>query len=172
MNLATSSEQTVIDRFLTARGLPGVRAGGGNAILSVLARRIEDHSHFRELLSACEPQLRHEMYEALRPHLLFRAHPLDFYERCARERAENMKLPVLLEDGKLRGYEPIEVRIAQDAVDEQLAQGVLTLVCRKCTKEAKFPAENVATAIKNARDEGWTYDELSGEGRETCPACL
>jgi hypothetical protein len=40
---------------------------------------VQGHKHFGELLRACEPEKRTDMYEALRPHLGFKPMALDRY---------------------------------------------------------------------------------------------
>lgn len=61
-------------------------------------------------------------------------------------------------------------KIAQRAVDFAFGE-VLTLTCRKCTRQEQFTGNTKPGAIMNARRAGWTYDELLGNCSEICPEC-
>jgi hypothetical protein len=65
-----------INRYLEMRGLGRLDDPG---LLSQFAFLVQDHDHLRSLLVACEPENRGAMYQALAPHLRFRAKALDVY---------------------------------------------------------------------------------------------
>lgn len=133
---------------------------------------VQDHDHLRQLLTACVPEERVSMYEALRPNLRFEPKPLDVYLAESGRIAEQMQWPLVDSDGKFRAFKPPEVRTVETACAEAVAKGSLTLVCRKCTREALFPGVTPADAVRAARDEGWTYGlDPEGKGREICPDC-
>ena len=92
MMRSSSTPSNAINRVLKARGLPTLEAPG---ILEVLGRMVENHEHFTELLRACDPKLRRDMYEAMKPHLRFTAKPLEDYIIAAKEHAEAAELPVM-----------------------------------------------------------------------------
>lgn len=82
-----------INRVLRSHLLPPLESPG---VVVALAGIVEDHQHFMELLRACEPNLRRDMYESMSPYLKFKALPLETYIIMAKERAEG--LPVLGKD--------------------------------------------------------------------------
>ena len=45
----------------------------------LLASTIRDHAHFQRLITESDPSMRQEFYDSVRPHLKFRAKPLDVY---------------------------------------------------------------------------------------------
>lgn len=84
------TESHAINRVLRAHRLPAL---GSPSVVVALARIVEDHEHFMELLRACDPQLRRDMYESMAPYLNFKALPLESYIIRAKELAE--RLPVV-----------------------------------------------------------------------------
>ena len=174
------SETTAVDRFLRNHGLPGLAESG---VIPAMARMIEDHWHFSRLLAACDPAQRREMYEALRPHLSFNACTLDDYEIAAKRYAESQRMPTVDAKGGLHPSEAADVKTAptpveQDVIDsanralaEITAKWHLVMVCRKCTRQQVYPGQSKAQAICRAREAGWMYDEINGDGFEICPDC-
>lgn len=69
-------ERRKLDNSLMKMGLARLN---DPALLPQLGFMVQGHKHLRELLLACEPEKRTEMYEALRPHLGFKPEPLDKY---------------------------------------------------------------------------------------------
>ena len=140
-----------------------------------LARRVRDHAHFEQLLTAAEPDFRPDFYEAVRPHLPFRAWPLDAYLASAARRAEREKLPTVDENGKLQHFHKTELILdAERAIANALSERALTVTCRKCGVSETFPAvgeETPAAVIIKARRAGWIYDYLAAEPCEICPKC-
>lgn len=145
------------------------------ALISMMGSMVEDHDHFRQLLVACEPAQRTEMYNALRPNLRFVPRALDQYISDAGRIAAERQLPLQGEDGKLHPYRVPEVESASAiiarAMEESLAQDHLTLTCRKCTKQETFHGLRKADCVFAARQAGWSYDEIDGKGFEVCPEC-
>lgn len=168
--MQTAEERRRINSFLGLKGLPTLE--NPRELVHALGFLVESEAEFRSLLNRCAPESRREMYESLRPQLDFPVKPLDVYIAELGMDAAARQLPVMGEDGKLYPYQVPEVRtIAQAAVDKAFAKGTLTLTCRKCTRVAVFPAERRADAIQAARELGWTYDEIAGNGAEICPEC-
>ncbi len=145
-----------------------------------LASMVRDHQHLVYMLLRCAPEDRTIMYEALRPHLKFKAFSLDEYISGARARADAEKLPTLNEDGTLSAYEdynptkrPLSV-LAEKAITEAVALAKaggrkLTVICAKCTTEAEFVGETLVAATIAARKAGWVYDAKNNS--EICPKC-
>jgi hypothetical protein len=157
-----AGEANAINRVLKARGLPGLEESGAVAALAFL---VEDHKHFMELLRACEPSLRRDMYEAMSPHLRFVAFPLETYVIAAKEHAEAAQLPVTDKYGFLQPYSMPEVRMAPIKVTELWAR------CSKCPKETIFVGTSQADVIYTMRSAGWAYDETEARAH-ICPDCL
>jgi hypothetical protein len=100
------AEKRRINRMLANHGLPTMDAPHG--LMEVMGRKIEDHGHFRSLLTTCDPKERYAMYEALRPHLRFTSYPLDIYIGQAAAQAEAKQLPTVDEQGNFKAYRPME----------------------------------------------------------------
>jgi len=157
--MRSPQESHAINRVLTSRGLPNLEEPG---TIAQLAYIVEDHQHFLELLRACDPQLRREMYEAMKPHLRFPAHPLEDYMIAAKEYAASAELPVMEEDGTLRAYSPPE--ISRPVFELQVK-------CSRCDRTEVFLGERKADAIQRVRRASWAWDE-SAHARHYCPQCL
>lgn len=167
-------DTTRINRMLRLHGLGSLDEQG---TVQQLARLVADHEHFRSLLARCVPGLRSSMYEAMKPHLAFRAKPLDVYVSESGQLAERRQLPVLDEAGRMHPFMPPAIAgsdhaVAQAAVDREFSKPAVHLVCRKCAREATFRGDRLVDAIEVARLEGWTYDELVQNGLELCPECV
>jgi hypothetical protein len=166
------------DKIAINRALSGLSLGtlaDGGALVSMLASFVDGHDHFRQLLVKCKPEDRRDMYESMRPYLPFVPLHLDQYLSDAARIAAERQWPVQGEDGKLKPFKVGEVtseeKIIADAIAQSLAEAHLTLRCRKCTKEATFHGLRKADAVFAARQDGWAYDEIAGEGFEVCPEC-
>lgn len=70
------TEKRKLDNTLMQMGLARLN---DPALLPQLGFLVQGHKHLGELLRACQPEQRNEMYEALRPHLGFKPKPLDHY---------------------------------------------------------------------------------------------
>jgi hypothetical protein len=104
------------------------------------------------------------MYEAMTPHLRFKAKPLEEYVIAAKEHAAAAELPVLDSAGNLRPY------TMPDVVTE-VREFELWVQCHRCQKEALFFGERKADAIHAMRTSGgWAFDEM--EQQHLCPECL
>lgn len=161
--MRSQNESNAINRVLKARGLPQLDESGAT---QALARLVEDHKHFEELLRACEPTLRREMYEAMRPHLRFPAAPLDFYVSAAGEHAAAAELPVMDELGNLHPYMTPSIT----TVEVQVPPFQLWVKCSRCDKVTVVLGTTKADAVYTLRVTGWAYDESLG--RHLCADCL
>lgn len=162
-------EKARINRVLNAAGLASLADPN---LMAQLGYLVEDHEHFRQLITKCQPAERSNMYNALAPNLRFRPKPLDVYIAETGQIAEVRQLPTLdPQTGALKPFRPPELEIAQKAIGEVTAAGHLTLHCRKCTRTETFPGTDLADAIRKAREAGWTYNEVTGDGKEICPKC-
>lgn len=166
------------DRIAINRALSGLSLGqleDGAALVSMLASFVEGHDQFRQLLVKCEPDQRRDMYESMRPYLRFVPLSLDQYLSDAARMAAERQWPTQGADGKLHPFRVPEIgsdeAIIADAIAESLAEEHLRLVCRKCTREATFHGLRKADAVFAARNAGWSYDEIAGDGFEVCPEC-
>jgi hypothetical protein len=169
-------QKHAMNRVLMSHGLGTLDDPG---VVAQMAYLVQDHDHFRSMLMACEPVMRGDMYRAMAPNLRFPARPLEDYIIEGKRLAEAAQLPIQDEEGNLHPFSPPALesqefrdkQIANQAVADQLSNRHLRLVCKKCTREQIFHGATRAGAIKDARDAGWTYDEVSGDGREICPDC-
>lgn len=146
--------------------------------IEALAVMIKDHEHFGYLVMQAEPEFRQEFYDAVRPHLRFRAKPFDSYVASAKQRAEREQLPTIDEAGNLKAFSPAQdastLRGAEESIAASLAKRTLTLKCAKCTRQSSFSAigdETPGAVINKARRIGWVYDYKSETPREICPEC-
>lgn len=150
------------DTLLKKHGLGGI---ADPALVEHMAQLVRDHEHFRQFLFSVEPQHRTEAYDAMRPHLIFKAKSLFDYTADARTEAAE----------KIRDKDQIRL-VAEEAIRKNLreteAKGKLTLLCSKCTVEEVIPAKDRILALKLATDRGWLFDTLEG-GKEVmvCPDC-
>lgn len=156
------TEEHAINRILKAHGLPTMEHP---AVLSYFGYLVEDHQHLTELLRVCKPELRRDMYEAMRPHLRFRPEPLDYYERRAKEQAEAHRLPLTDETGDLRGFPlpPAILMLQEDDHSEYVT-------CSRCERSVLFVAADQLSMVKLIRDSGWAWDEV--HKRHICDQCL
>jgi len=145
-----------------------------NEAIAALSATIRDHAHFQRLITETDPSFRQSFYDSVRPHLTFRAKPLDVYIADAQQQAEREKLPTLMPDGTLQEFKPAQdVLTAQKAMAQAIAKRTLTLTCSKCTKEESFPTigeETPVAVIMKARRAGWVYNPVTMT--EHCPACM
>jgi hypothetical protein len=135
--------------------------------IGALARMVQDHDHFCEILRACDPPLRRDMYDAMSPNLNFPPHSLEWYIMHAKQHAESMQYPTMEEDGTLKAYNPPAAGV-KPPVEVPLEE--LWLQCAKCKKESFFLADRKADAIEEARKAGWAWDEYGIF--HICPNCL
>jgi hypothetical protein len=159
---------------LKRHGLP---LGFGKAI-EALAKMIKDHEHFGYLVMQAEPDFRQNFYDAVRPHLRFKAKPIDSYVIAAKDKAEREQLPTIGPDGNLRAFRSAQdastIRGAEDALSASLAKRTLTLKCSRCTRQQSYSAlehETPTAVVRRARLQGWAYDYKSETPKEICPEC-
>ncbi|MGH9668273.1 MAG: hypothetical protein ACRD9L_27950 [Bryobacteraceae bacterium] len=164
-----------VNHMLMSHGLGRLEDGAG--LMSQMGFLVRDEAHFQQLIAACEPEERRNMYEALRPHLRFAPQSLEHYLIEARRDAEARQLPVVGEDGQLHAYTPPEVNTviadteaAQVAVNEAFARKRLHVVCGKCTREAVFTGDWENDCLVNLRRAGWRYD--IGARVDICADCF
>lgn len=162
--MRSQNESNAVNRILKAWGFGSL---GDSAAVPAMARMVQDHEHFGEILRACEPALRRDMYEAMSPNLRFKARNLEWYEIGAKEHAEAMQYPTMTADGGLKPYMPPSIG---NIVAIDMPEFELWLQCHKCKKESFYYADRKADAIAGARDAGWSWDEL--ESHHLCPNCL
>lgn len=160
--MRTQQESNAINRVLKARGLPSLDEAG---VVEALARQVQDHTHFMELLRACEPVLRRDMYEAMKPHLKFSARPLDSYLAAAQEYAAAAELPVMDEKGFLHPYNTPSIATVEVPMVELWAR------CTRCSCEGIFMGAHMGDAIYTMRSAGWAFDESRFQAH-LCPECL
>jgi hypothetical protein len=136
--------------------------------IQALARIVQDHEHFGEILRACEPTLRREMYDAMSPNLRFKARPLESYIIRAKEHAASMEFPTMDANGNLHPY---TMPTIGSWPPPPLPQFELFAQCGGCQKEQFFYGERKVDAIAVLRREGWAWDEMTGKAYR-CPECL
>ena len=95
----TNREQ--INRHLGQHGLAQL---DDQSLVLQIAYLIEGHNHFRQLLCRCVPEERRNMYEALKPHLRFRAAPLDVYIAEAGRIAQNEQQMTVDTEGQFHAF--------------------------------------------------------------------
>jgi len=164
----------VIRKVLDMGGLEDVASP--HELFQHVAAQCAGHEEFRRLLDTCRPEQRRRAYDTLVPHLRFVAKPLDVYIAENQNEAERKQLPTIAADGMLVPFRRAEILsdefAAQEAIRKSLARLRMTVVCRKCTKQAEFFGDRKADCIAEARSAGWAYDETMATGGETCPECL
>ena len=161
-------DRLTINRYLGNRGLATLDNPGG--LCQQLGYLVEDEEHFKQILNRVSPELCRDCYDALTPHLRFKARPLDVYLSELGAEAEAQQLPTVDEDGKFHAYNTADIRTVQRVVEESISSWHLTLTCKRCLKEETFHGGRRADVIFKAREAGWTYESANG-GRETCPSC-
>lgn len=172
--MRTNADVKTLNNFLGNRGLATLNETA--ALFKQMGYLTRDHDHFRQMLTACEPDQRGAMYRSLVPHLRFASKPLDVYIAEAGSIAEQKQLPTIGDDGGvLKPFRPGSIEsaeyIAQQALDRALCEFHLVVKCRKCLKQQEFHGIRKIDAITEARNAGWAYDLIGDEGREICPEC-
>jgi hypothetical protein len=188
-----ASEKHAINKALASHGLGTLDSGAG--LLAQLGYLVDSHDEFRDILTKCEPSMRRDAYESLRPYLRFDAKPLDVYIAESADLAARKQLPTIAADGTLKPYGVPEIKAgcphcgtvlyagnphackpksqdletAQNAIAEAVAKVHLNLVCKQCTREASFPGVTRPEALASARRAGWKQID---EDAERCPVCL
>ena len=163
---ASQLEAGFLKKALRSRGLP---EEFGQAI-AFLAGQIRDHDHLAQMLTSMEATDRVDFLESVRPHLKFRAKPLDVYVSAMGQRAEREQWPVQDAEGKLHEFKPAaDVATAEKAIAQAIASRTLNLTCSKCLTFDSFPMIGMETAVdvrRKALAAGWTLHP-----KEICPTC-
>ena len=168
--MRNQQETNSINRVMKAWGLGSLGEPGS---IEALARMVQDHEHFGELLRACEPSLRRDMYDAMAPNLRFQARLLDWYVIGAKEHAESMQYPTIDDKGNLKPYmmPRVENTAENTAAAIEVPFECFWIKCARCSKESFFYADRLCDAISEMRHAGWGWDETVN-ARHVCPNCL
>lgn len=169
-------ERQQINHKLKKLGFGGLDDPNIFAQIAVLYRT---HDSFRGLLMSTAPDQRRIAYEALKPHLLFAAKPLDVYEREIKEKAEREQwdvwdgsvYPKPFKVGEVESEEYKLQKLASEAIQQaqhEKAGGKLELVCLKCTAQQFFPAKTRKEAERLAQSDGWRWEESNGTMKVYC----
>lgn len=135
---------------------------------------IDRHKFLRDLLAECDKQYRSDMYEAIVPHLKFKARPLSHYETMMTERMSGL---ISKGAARVEGRAPHPIEVGGKkyaAAPAALAtHAVATLHCQRCFRKKRFLADTPVGAMIAARKAGWKrlYDKESIQ-KETCPNCV
>lgn len=152
----TAAEQRKLENQLIVMGLKGLN---DPELVPQLARLVPDHKFLTSLINECAQEKRSEMFEAIRPHLKFKAYPLDWYINQLKMRAqiaESRDNPIVCGNKTLR------------QVAQQEATGcVVELRCWKCRKTQTFYGSTPVCAMIDARKVGWVRD--IARNHEACP---
>lgn len=180
MGSITLNERQRINHELKKLGFGGIDDANLFAQIATLYRT---HDSFRGLLMSTRPDQRRIAYEAIRPHLMFVAKPLDVYEREIHEKAEREQWDVIHKDnphwpqpfkvGEIESDEYKLEKAAQEAIEARKhadAKGVMEFVCTHCTVLGAFPAKTRKQARQDAQDAGWRWAERNGVLKTYCPA--
>jgi hypothetical protein len=99
----TRQQKHALNRLLASAGLGAL--DNPMRLCNELASYVRDHEHFRQLLTAAQPETRRDMYEAMKPYLAFHAKPLDAYMSESGALAEAQQLPTVDADGMLHAVQ-------------------------------------------------------------------
>lgn len=148
MGLGGLSDPALISQFAMLVNMYGPKLGG-------------HHEFFGKMLGSCDADKRREMYEAMRPHLMFEPKPLDVYIAQIKERAaaaESKAQPIAVGEEQ---YQEVEKESATGCVAE--------FVCYRCTHFQRFLGATFVDAVVSGRNSGWVRD-LTLQ-KEVCPKC-
>lgn len=183
-------QQRQLETELLRMGLAGLHANGNPTLelvgqLAAIVNNwqtspnrhgewIDRHKFLRDLLAECDKQYRNEMYEAIVPHLKFKAHPLSQYETMMTERIAGL---VSKGAARTEGRAPAPIEVGgkkyTGATRDLATHALATLHCQRCFKKKRFLADTPAGAMIAARKAGWQRifdkDTLA---KETCPVCV
>ncbi len=184
-----ATEKRQIETQLLKMGLAGLHANGDPSpeLVGQLAavvnnwkgspnrhgEWIDRHKFLRDLLSECDKQYRTEMYEAIVPHLRFKAKPLAEYESMMTARMEGL---ISLGAARAEGKAPRPIEVGRkkyaEATREFATHALATLHCQRCWRKKNFIGDTPAGAMITARKAGWQriFDKDTA-AKETCPAC-
>lgn len=130
---------------------------------------IDKHKFLRDLLAECDKQYRTEMYEAIVPHLKFKALPLSHYETMMTERMSGL---ISKQAARVEGEAPKPIEVGgkkyANASAAEATHAIATIHCQYCWKKKRFVADTPVGALIKARDAGWKRVP----DKWTCPACV
>lgn len=130
----------------------------------------DKHEYMVDLLITCEPGQRYELYNAIMPHLRFKALSFPQYESHIALRAGEM-----VSQGRVKVEgdrdKPIEVGARKLAIVPQgeATEVLATVSCHLCPTNGRFLGATAVEAIIKARRAGWVRDKALN--KETCPNC-
>lgn len=131
----------------------------------------DKHEYLVDLLITCEPEKRYEMYNAITPHLRFKALSYPQYESQIAIRAGEM-----VNQGRVKvegeAPKPIVVGGRDLAIvgQAEATEVMATVCCHFCTHIERFLGDTAVEAIVKARRGGWARDKALN--KETCPDCV
>ncbi len=180
-----ATEKRQLETQLVKMGLAGLQADGSatpelvqqiaavvNAWQSSPNRQgewIDRHKFLRDLFAECDESGRSEMYEAIVPHLSFKALPLATYEAMMTERMGNL---VSKGAARVEGNAPHPLEVGgkkyRKASAEEATHAIATLHCQRCWKKKRFVADTPVGAMIAARKAGWARMP----DKWTCPNCI
>lgn len=181
-----AKEKRSLETFLLQMGWPGLKENGEPTgdLVQLIARIVNEHQAYenrhgewidkhlflRDLFSQCDGQERQEMYDAIVPHLNFKAKPLDYYVTQMMLRVNTLTSKSA---ARVTGDAPKPVEVGGNkyaAAPKFIATHVVvTVTCWNCPKDAQFVGDTPVSAMIEARKAGWTRDK--GIKKETCPEC-
>lgn len=135
------------------------------------------HEQFRGLLMSVEPDKRAMAYDALRSKLCFVPKPLDVYEAEMKDLMERKQVPTWNRETFMpEDFRPPDETSLSELAQEAIAQsqhekteGILEMVCTRCTVAEYFRAKRRKEAVKLAHDAGWRWEEKNGVRKQYCP---
>jgi hypothetical protein len=177
MATVSLKERSKINHELKKLGFGGIDDAN---LFAQMALIYKTHDMFRGLLMATAQDQRRIAYEAMKPHLCFEAKPLADYEAEFKLKVEveqwdvidpgNKYFPQPFKVGEIQSEEYKLARLAEEAIAEDTIQratkGFLTLNCKRCAKEERFPGETRVSAAIFARQSGWRLHP-----QILCPDC-
>lgn len=175
---AASANSVLVNKELQRLGFGDLKDPTLPAQFAVCVR---DHDHFRGILMHMPQPERSQWYQAMIPHVRFKAKPLADYEMESRGLADQNQLPhydpktLAVTDWKPQEIQTQEFRlakVAEQAIDRDLREAHATqsckLVCFRCTYEQSFRVKKRSIMPKVARDHGWTFP---ARDKALCRAC-
>lgn len=132
--------------------------------------RGDRHRFLEDALNQCDGKDRHDMYQAVVPHLSFQAAPLQTIEARIAERAGQM---VTQRRMRVEGSAPAPVYINGEkyenvSANDEDAVAVATLKC-KCGETQHYVSATPVDAMIMARKAGWVRNPFQ---KEECAACV
>jgi hypothetical protein len=162
-----STERRNLENQLMVMGLGGLDSPELPSQMAMLISLQGDkypdgkHAFYAGMLGECDAQTRREMYEAIRPHLMFEPWPLDKYIEYVKRKSsekESKASPISIGEQQY-----------QEATQEQAVGVVAEFTCRKCTFTKRYLGTTLVDAVIMGRKDGWVKDLVMN--KEMCPKC-